>query len=178
MTATSKKKNPTKLTIVRSSAQSQAVQFLEALRPGGPWWLNTILDNKITGKQVANAAEIDDFVEAHNGKRNIYYTLNPLRGTPKSSKPSKLDIVAVEYVQADLDPRDDESPKGAKARYGEARLVAGTRRVAVVRSERHVSAPDAGVKVGRHGRVSSNRGAVFLAYVMHHASPVTPSIYG
>ena len=33
------------------------------------------------------------------------------------SKASKLDIAAIEFIISDLDPRDDESPEDAKARY-------------------------------------------------------------
>ena len=32
-------------------------------------------------------------------------------------KAAKTDIAAIEYLLADLDPRDDESPEDAKARY-------------------------------------------------------------
>ena len=34
-----------------------------------------------------------------------------------TSKASKVDIAAVEYLLADLDPKENESPGGAKARY-------------------------------------------------------------
>jgi hypothetical protein len=118
-----RKINSTALPATQLVATSQSVQFLEALRPGGPWWLNAFPPERggeVEGELAKNAAEIDRFVAAHNGKLNIYFTLNPLRGAPKSRKPSKLDIAAVEYLQADLDPRDDESPKEAKARYAEA----------------------------------------------------------
>jgi hypothetical protein len=76
------KKNLAKLSIMRSA--SQAVQFLEALRPGGPWWLNAFPPERgggVVGELMTDAAEIDRFIETHNGKRNIYYTLNALRGT-------------------------------------------------------------------------------------------------
>jgi hypothetical protein len=135
------KKNLAKLSIMRSA--SQAVQFLEALRPGGPWWLNAFPPERgggVVGELMTDAAEIDRFIETHNGKRNIYYTLNALRGTPKSSKPSKLDIAAVEFLQADLDPRDDESPKEAKARYGDAVKQSGRQPFAIIDSGNGVQA--------------------------------------
>jgi hypothetical protein len=66
-----------------------------------------------------NANEVDAFVGAYNGKRNIYFSVNPTRAA-MSKKAAKVDIAAVEYLLADLDPMDDESPEAAKARYLEA----------------------------------------------------------
>ena len=37
-----------------------------------------------------------------------------------TSKAAKVDIAAIEYLPADLDPEDDESPEVAKKRYLEA----------------------------------------------------------
>jgi hypothetical protein len=56
------------------------------------------------------------FIEAYDGKRNLYYTVNPTKGDV-SKKPSKAEIAAVEYLLGDLDPKDDESAEDAKARY-------------------------------------------------------------
>ena len=52
----------------------------------------------------------------HNGRRNLYYSVNPTRKAI-TSKAKKTDIAAVEYLLADLDPADGESSEAAKARY-------------------------------------------------------------
>jgi hypothetical protein len=95
----------------------EAIEFFQALKPGGPWVLTAIVPDGATETITARSpAEITAFIDANNGKRNIYYTLNPLRSAT-SKKPSKTDVAAIEYLLADLDPRDDEKPEAAKERY-------------------------------------------------------------
>jgi hypothetical protein len=95
---------------------SVAVEFLQKLRPP-PWLLVAISTDKVTvGRTVQNAKEAENFIGLHNGKRNLYYSLNPVRGI-MHKKPTKKDISAIEYQHADLDPSDDETPEVAKARY-------------------------------------------------------------
>jgi predicted P-loop ATPase len=96
---------------------SQTVKFLQALRPSGPWCLVGIIPDGPTTTVTAHTAdEIDEFVRQHNGKRNIYYSPNPLRSNIKK-KASKTDVAAVEFLLGDLDPQDDETPEAAKSRY-------------------------------------------------------------
>ena len=96
----------------------EATDFLERLRPGGPWVLTAIhpTQNSINTLTAHNASEVLDFVRARDGKWNIYFSVNPTRAATRS-KASKLDIAAIEFIISDLDPRDDESPGDAKARY-------------------------------------------------------------
>jgi hypothetical protein len=62
-----------------------AVEFLEKLRPGGPWVLTAILPDKVASEPPTvtitahNAEQVDKFVRTHNGVRNIYYSVNPTR---------------------------------------------------------------------------------------------------
>ena len=79
-------------------------------------WVLTAIDpstQKITTITAKDEAEADKFVAANNGKRNLYYSVNPTR----TQKAAKKDIAAVEYLLADLDPADNETPEQAKARY-------------------------------------------------------------
>ena len=95
----------------------EAISFLEQLRPGGPWVLTAITPDGPTVTVTARtASEIDSFIGEHNGKRNIYYSVNPTK-TAMSKKAKKTDIAAVEYLLGDLDPRADEISELAKARY-------------------------------------------------------------
>ena len=92
------------------------IDFLKELRPP-PWVLTAIIpDGHTTTVTVHTVEETIAFLGRHNGKQNLYYTLNATR-TAMSKKPKKADIVAVEYLHADLDPADGESPDDAKARY-------------------------------------------------------------
>ena len=94
-----------------------AVTFLELLRPGGPWTLSAIVpDGMIHTITVRKTDEVAAFVAQHNGKRNLYYSVNPTR-IVLTNKASKVDIAAIEYLPGDLDPKPDETTEAAKARY-------------------------------------------------------------
>ena len=110
----SKKDNGSKVL----SDYCEATDFLEKLRPGGPWVLTAIdpTSGKIETITAHNKTEARDFIRLHDGKRNLYYSVNPTR-TAMTRKAAKTDIAAIEYLFVDLDPRDDESPEDAKARY-------------------------------------------------------------
>lgn len=97
---------------------SIAAAFLQKLRPGGPWILTGIVpDGRTETITARSAAEVDAFVRRINGKENIYYAVNPVRRKKVSSKARKTDVAAIEFLLADLDPRDGESPDAAKQRY-------------------------------------------------------------
>ncbi len=95
----------------------QAIDFLKHLRPDGPWVLTAIIPDGATDTITARDADaVRAFVRTHDGKRNIYYSVNPTRGE-MSSKAAKKDIARIEYLLADLDPKEGETPEAAKARY-------------------------------------------------------------
>jgi hypothetical protein len=95
----------------------EPVSFLKQLRPNGPWILTAITpDGPIDTITAHTAAEVDAFVNEHNGKRNIYYSVNPTRNAV-SKKASKTDIAEIEYLPADLDPNAGENSVDAKTRY-------------------------------------------------------------
>jgi len=107
-------------TQAKSSAErlfSESIGFLKNLRSNGPWVLTAIIpDGHTTTTSAQTAAEINAFVREHNGKLNIYYSVNPLRHL-MFKKAAKTDIAAIEYLLADLDPADGETPEAAKVRY-------------------------------------------------------------
>ena len=99
---------------------SEPIDFLEWLRPGGPWVLTAIIPNGATTTITArDANEVREFIRANDGEQNLYFSVNPTRRAMRS-KAAKTDIAAIEFLFADLDPRDDESPEAAKRRYLEA----------------------------------------------------------
>jgi hypothetical protein len=60
--------------------------------------------------------QVDAFVRKYDGKRNLYYNVNPTR-TALNKKAKKTDIAAIEFALADLDPKDGEASDAAKERY-------------------------------------------------------------
>jgi hypothetical protein len=107
--------------IARIANSEEAVNFLHTLRPDGPWVLTAIdpTSNEITTITAKTTDVAVNFIHQHNGKRNLYYTLNVTR-TAVHKKPAKTDIAAIEYFHSDLDPIDKETPEQAKARIHEA----------------------------------------------------------
>jgi hypothetical protein len=99
-------------------APSDAVEFLKQLRPAGPWVLIAIVPDSdtITTQTCTDENQVRAFVSQHNVNRNIYFSVNPTRAA-MSSKASKSDIAAIEYIFGDLDPDDSEAPDAAKERY-------------------------------------------------------------
>ena len=58
-----------------------SIDFLENLRPGGPWVLTAIDPalGKIETITAHNKIEVRDFIHLHDGKRNLHYSVNPTR---------------------------------------------------------------------------------------------------
>jgi hypothetical protein len=98
-------------------AADVTVAFLKKLRPSGPWVLSAIMpDGPITTVTAASANEARAFIREHDGRRNLYFSVNPTREA-MTNKAKKTDIAAIEFLFGDFDPRDDETPEQAKARY-------------------------------------------------------------
>jgi len=97
-----------------------AERFLTLHRPGGPWLLTAIIPDVKGGtdtKQFDDLAGVRSFITAHNTLgHNIYHTVNKTSGKI-TKKPTKAQFVLAEWVYADCDPADAETPEAAKARY-------------------------------------------------------------
>ena len=94
-----------------------AERFLHWLQP--PWCLAAIVpDDAITTRTFSTIDRALEFIRWHNigCRSNVYYTVNPVRWE-MNKKPCKTDIATIKFVHSDLDPRDDEEPEAAKARY-------------------------------------------------------------
>jgi hypothetical protein len=104
-------------TSTQAQSAAEAVGFLKQLRPP-PWIVISIDPNSgdIITQTVRSVEDVGTFVSEHNGKQNLYYSVNPTK-TAMDKKPAKVDIAAIEYLPADLDPLDGEKPESAKARY-------------------------------------------------------------
>ncbi len=96
---------------------NDAVEFLALLRPGGPWVLTAIVPDGTTKTTTAQTGDdVRTFVSTHNGICNLYYSVNPSRKA-MTRKAAKTDIASIEYLLADLDPKQDETSEAAKVRY-------------------------------------------------------------
>src|SRR6267142_1446866 len=108
------------LGLKQAQSIAEVVSFFTQLRPP-PWLLIAInpdeqSKDRIRAITAHSGADVDSFVSKHNGKFNLYYSLNPTR-TAMTKKPTKADIAAIEYLQIDADPNDGETPEDAKKRY-------------------------------------------------------------
>jgi hypothetical protein len=94
-----------------------ALTFLEWLRPGGPWVLTAIAPERAGAmtRTCLGPAEVVEFLAAHAGASNVYYSLNPTTG-PVSRKPSRADVRSMEFLHVDVDPRKDADQAEERAR--------------------------------------------------------------
>ena len=91
-----------------------AVNFLRQWCPGGPWVLTSIVpDGKTTTATFAGTdageASMREWIDARQGRQNIYFTVNSVFG-PVTSKPNKGAISAIRALHVDVDPRPGEKP--------------------------------------------------------------------
>ena len=106
-----------------ASGENIAIDFLQQLRPDGPWVLTAIIPDGPTTTITAHTPEdVNAFFQKYNTERNIYYSVNRTRGDV-SKKAAKTDIAQIDFLLADLDPKDGEKSEDAKTRYA-ARLKA------------------------------------------------------
>lgn len=87
-----------------------AVEFLQALRPDGPWALTSIVPDGKTTTATFDGKSVADMVlwlDQRQGIENLYYTVNPVLRAIKS-KAKKTDISAMEFLHVDIDPRAGE----------------------------------------------------------------------
>lgn len=100
--------------------EREAAEFLEQLRPGGPWVITAIVPDGRTETRTrtftaADTEPMGAFIRQQNASKNIYYSLNPAR-TRLDKKATKKDIASVAYLHVDADPSADETPAQFKAR--------------------------------------------------------------
>lgn len=107
-------KQPVESAAPRTDAD-EAMAFLKALRPDGPWVLSAIIpDGKTDTRTFDSEPDARAYIEAQNQSRNLYYTGN-VCGRPKK-KPAKADVTAAAFLHTDNDPHDGETPEAAKER--------------------------------------------------------------
>ncbi|RIL06413.1 MAG: hypothetical protein DCC71_06800 [Proteobacteria bacterium] len=88
-----------------------ALDFLERWRPGGPWAATAIsTDKKSIETTTFDATKRDrlaEWVERHNGTRNIYFMVNSATRR-LTKKADREDVAALDWLHVDIDPRAGE----------------------------------------------------------------------
>lgn len=92
----------TPATILHPNAKD-AIDFLEALHPGGPWHLVVIKDGLIKGRSFYQRDPMKQWIEKMQGKWNIYFHVNRLRLAPPKGKATKADVAEALYSHVDVD---------------------------------------------------------------------------
>jgi len=105
--------------------ESGPQQFLQWLRPGGPWVLVAIPWDKEKHPEDALSPptrtfstldDIDDWLGSfEGGDFNFYVQVNPTKG-PMAKKPGRKDIAALEFLHVDVDPPKTGIPDDEDAR--------------------------------------------------------------
>ena len=104
----------------REGDTTTALDFLCWARPGGPWVLTAIVpDGEIETRtfKADQAAALAHWVEARQGKTNLYWMVNPARGL-LNKKAKKEDVESLAFLHVDLDPE-----KGADIATERARIL-------------------------------------------------------
>jgi hypothetical protein len=108
------------MTVIGNTAAS--IDFLQHWARGGPWILTAIQPDSRVGVDTATFTRerIEDmrtWIEARNGKTNLYFTVNPVMKTFNGNvKPKKSDIRGLAWLQVDVDPRVGEPLESERAR--------------------------------------------------------------
>lgn len=102
-----------------------SIEFLQALRPDGPWNLAAIVpDGTIKSATFTTPEKARAWIVKHADKAGIYFTVNPAsEPTGSGGRVNKQDIDRIEYVHVDIDVDKDGRPKEAVAGQLDASLV-------------------------------------------------------
>ena len=92
-----------------------AMDFLARHAPDGPWALTTVDPER--KKPVTISAtffpggeqQLLDFLDKHNGHRNIYFSINPTRDVI-NKKSTRENIASLSWLHVDIDPRAKRDP--------------------------------------------------------------------
>lgn len=101
-----------------SGRTDDAVEFLEAWCPGGPWVLTSIVPDGKTTTETFTArslGQMRDWIDRRQGAQNIYFTVNRTLNVMEV-KPRKSDIAAATALHVDVDPRAGEPLESERRR--------------------------------------------------------------
>lgn len=85
---------------------AEAIQFLRMLHPMGPWHISAIVpDGAITNRTFGqdDVAALHDFIDARQGRQNLYFHVNELSKNVSNKKAKKSDVAFVLAAHVDID---------------------------------------------------------------------------
>ena len=91
------------------SEPTDAIEFLKALHPSGPWVITAINPEQTGGRTETETFALGEedgaqrFIHKWNGKWNLYFTHNRV-GRKIRKKPERIDIEWLDHLHVDLDP--------------------------------------------------------------------------
>ena len=97
----------------------KSVEFLKKWKPEGPWVLTSISTDRkgitTTTFSASEEKEMLSWLNKFNGERNIYFSVNTVKGKV-TSKANKEDIESAEWLHVDIDPADGQDIKEERER--------------------------------------------------------------
>jgi RepB DNA-primase from phage plasmid len=97
----------------------RAVEFLKKWEPEGPWTLTSISpDKKSISTETFTSArekEMSQWIGRFNGERNMYFSVNAVKGNV-SSKATKEEIQEARWLHVDVDPADGQDIREERER--------------------------------------------------------------
>jgi hypothetical protein len=98
-----------------------AIAESRKLRVNGPWTLAAIAveggaPEVVTFKGDKEVAAMREWIAARNGKKNLYWMLNPTRKR-MNRKPTKADVARFDFAHVECDPLRGETSTEAKRRH-------------------------------------------------------------
>jgi hypothetical protein len=106
----------TKLTSKKDQVDSKgAIAFLQQHAPEGPWSLTAIHPERIKPVTISGTffpgqeQALLDYLDEHNGTRNIYFSINPVRNA-ENKKAKRDNIASLSWLHVDIDPRKQRDP--------------------------------------------------------------------
>lgn len=100
-------------------SEVNSVDFLEWMRPAGPWVLSAIVpDGRITTLTFTqeNLEQMSAWIASRDGAENLYFQVNSSGDKKLAKKASKAGIVAADWLHVDVDPKPDEAKADILAR--------------------------------------------------------------
>jgi hypothetical protein len=112
--------NSTSPTKIQGDADA-AVTESRKLRMNGPWTLAAIpveggAPEVASFKGAEEVANMREWIAARNGKKNLYWMLNPTRKR-MNRKPTKADVARFDFAHVECDPLPGETSADAKRRH-------------------------------------------------------------
>jgi hypothetical protein len=108
------------MTTIIADHTKQAVVWLKAIRPKGPWTLASIHPETaaiaVKSFKLKELEAMREWIAERNAKLNLYIVINVTKRR-MNKKPREVDMARVDFTYVDCDPLDHETPEEAHTRH-------------------------------------------------------------